>query len=196
MPPTKRTREISQESYVKSIGLIRVFMFLNNNINMWNENNYNACDEAKKRADVTWDAKITYNIVKTCIEAMNEYNETGNKPNTCDSIIWDNKRLNSLIRVFCNKIVKEEKQGTMKDRKNDGGIENILSRPFSIAEAKNLYNEKIKNVNFYADKGKEMIENGRKKQVDDITKIWSTLTKTFEDEYNKINKIFEELKKL
>ncbi|PKB98750.1 hypothetical protein RhiirA5_463702 [Rhizophagus irregularis] len=163
---------------------------------MWNENNYNACDEAKKRADVTWDAKITYNIVKTCIEAMNEYNETGNKPNTCDSIIWDNKRLNSLIRVFCNKIVKEEKQGTMKDRKNDGGIENILSRPFSIAEAKNLYNEKIKNVNFYADKGKEMIENGRKKQVDDITKIWSTLTKTFEDEYNKINKIFEELKKL
>lgn len=126
MPPTKRTREISQESYVKSIGLIRVFTFLNDNINMWNENNYNACDEAKKRADVTWDAKITYNIVKTCIEAMNEYNETGNKPNTCDSIIWDNKRLNSLIRVFCNKIVKEEKQGTMKDRKNDGGIENIL----------------------------------------------------------------------
>jgi hypothetical protein len=41
-----------------------------------------------------------------------------------------------------------------------------------------------------------MIENGRKKQVDDITKIWSTLIKTFEDEYNKINKIIEELKKL
>lgn len=126
MPPTKRSKEISQESYVKSIGLIRVFTFLNNNFDMWNENKYNACDEAKKRADVIWDAKSIYNIVNTCIEAMNEYNETGNKPNTCDSIIWDNKRLNSLIRVFCNKIIKEN-QGTMKDRKNDGGIiENIL----------------------------------------------------------------------
>lgn len=67
---------------------------------------------------------------------------------------------------------------------------------FLIAEAKNLYTEKINNANFIAEKGKEMIEYGRKRKVEDITQLLSKLTKTIEDECYKINKIFEKLKKL
>jgi hypothetical protein len=61
--------------------------------------------------------------------------------------------------------------------------------------ANNLYKEKIRNVNNMAAKLKEMIEDVRKKQVDEIFQLWSKLVKTIEDENNKINKIYEELER-
>jgi hypothetical protein len=128
MPPTKKTNEIPQEPCWRSLGLIRVFTFLNNNFDMWYKNNYDACIKAKEVANVTWNAQSTSNIVNSCIKAMKEHIRKGNKPNNCSTIIWDNKKLNGLIRKFCRKIIKrerEEKQGTMKDCMHDN-IENIL----------------------------------------------------------------------
>lgn len=124
MPPIKKTKDISQEPCLK---LIKVFTFLNNNVDMWSKDSYDACNKAKEATNITWDAQTTLNIVNSCIKAMKEYIRTGIKSSSCSDIIWNNKMLSGLIRKFCNKIIEREgNQEIMKDRMNDDSIENIL----------------------------------------------------------------------
>lgn len=65
----------------------------------------------------------------------------------------------------------------------------------SIEAIDNLCNEKVQKVKHIAEKSIEAIEASRKEQIDQISQLRAELVNTIKEANNKINRIFEELKK-
>ncbi|CAB4389447.1 unnamed protein product [Rhizophagus irregularis] len=69
-------------------------------------------------------------------------------------------------------------------------------KTYSIEEINKICNEKAQEAKTAAEKTIEMIEADRKKKVEKISQLRTELTNTINDANIKINKIYEDLKKI
>src|SRR4051812_29021475 len=89
--------------------IIKVLKYINDNFDTWFENRKSTCANAITAVNLEdRDARSVYNKLYTLIKPMEDYLKTKKKSNPRD-IIWENKRIHSLLKEICKKKEKRER---------------------------------------------------------------------------------------
>ncbi|GBB97150.1 hypothetical protein RclHR1_29290001 [Rhizophagus clarus] len=170
----------------KTLELLGVLTFLNDNFELWQENHLKACIMAIKETNINRDGKAIYKKIYSLIKAMEDYHKDGKRTTAC-AIMWEEgSKIYDLVKDMYDKTKEnrsEENQETSSRTSDGDGNGDVIMRD---NDAMTTTNDATTTTNSYTN---QLIPQNYDQLIEinkEVRDIYEQISK-YQTEINKLN---------